>query len=446
MADLLPINLLYVEDERELREAVALFLEMNCATVQTAADGVEALEKIALNRPDVVVTDIRMPRLDGLGLVARLKNDYPDIPVIISTAFTEVDYLLRAIQLGVSGYVCKPPDYDELIGAIKKCAEPAIQRRQIESLHNLLGDAFLGQLGGSESLLLPARLAARAAENSYSLLIEGEAGTGKTYLAGKIHALGWRSRGPFVVMNGGELSAEQAELELFGRKGRELGRLSVAAAGTILIQQVDKIPLSVQDKLARIIQDKHFYRIGIAEPQPLEARVMATIRGDAVVAHREGRLGEALFYLLSEQVITLPPLRQLPDEIPRLAALFLRESADDLHRSGSHLTGDALPLITGYEWPGNIRQLKNVMRRAALYQGQWINSELLQPLLPAVTDAVAEEHPNVPPSLLFDDMEQWLMCEALNRTGGRKMQAAELLGIDYKRFKRKLEKHGMETS
>ncbi len=444
MAELLPINLLYVEDERELREAVALFLEMNCATVQSAADGVEALEKIALSRPDVVVTDIRMPRLDGLALTARLKSDYPDIPVIISTAFTEVDYLLRAIELGVSGYVRKPPEYAALLGAIIKCAEPVIQRRQIESLHNLLGDAFLGQLGESESLVLPARLAARAAENSYSLLIEGEAGTGKSYLAGKIHSLGRRSRGPFVVMNGGELSAEQAELELFGRKGRELGRLSVAAAGTILIQQVDKIPLSVQEKLARIIQDRHYYRIGTAEPQPLEARVMATIRGDAVVAHREGRLGEALFYLLSEQVITLPPLRQLPDEIPRLASLFLREAADDLYRCGAHLTEDALPLIAGYPWPGNIRQLKNVMRRAALYRGQRIDSECLRPLLPSMTDVVSQAHPPAPPSLLFDDMEQWLICEALNRTGGRKMQAAELLGIDYKRFKRKLEKHGME--
>lgn len=444
MAELLPIHLLYVEDESELREAVAQFLEMKCATVQTAADGVEALEKIAQSRPDVVVTDIRMPRLDGLGLAARLKSDHPDIPVIISTAFTEVDYLLKAIELGVSGYVRKPPDYGALIGAIIKCAEPVIQRRQIESLHNLLGDAFLGQLGGSESLLLPARLAARAAENSYSLLIEGEAGTGKTYLAGKIHSLGRRSRGTFVVMNGGELSAGQAELELFGRKGKELGRLSVAATGTILIQQVDKIPLSVQEKLARIIQDRRFYRIGDAEPHLLEARVMATIRGDAVIAHREGRLGEALFYLLSEQVLTLPPLRQLPDEIPRLASLFLREAADDLYRSGSHLTEDALSLIAGYQWPGNIRQLKNVMRRAALYQEQSINSELLRPLLSSVTDAVPEAHPTVPRSLLFDDMEQWLICEALNRTGGRKMQAAGLLGMDYKRFKRKLEKYMME--
>ncbi len=446
MTELLPITLLYVEDEAELREAVTVFLERRCLTVHTASDGIEALEKVAKLKPDLVVTDIRMPRLDGLGLAARLRAEHPEIPVIITTAFTEVDYLIRAIDVGISGFVRKPLVYGQLLSAIKKSAQPVIQQRRIETLRQQLEDAFLGRLGWSEAQRQTVERAIRAAESSYCLMLEGEAGTGKTHLAGLIHAMSRRLRGPFIVFDSAGLTVEQVELELFGRREKELGKLSVAAGGTILVRQTDTLPLIVQEKLARIIHEQRFFRISDPVPKPLAARIMATIRGDAITVHREGKLCEALYYLLIEQVISLPPLRTITEEIPRLAALFLQEAADDLHRPAAQLTDEGLVFLTGYPWPGNIRQLKSVMRRAAIHQGRSISRELLTSLLPEPTATTLETLPLAPPSLLIDDVEQWLIREALHRSDGRKMQAAELLGMEYKRFKRKMEKYAVPGS
>ena len=443
MTDLLPITLLYVEYETGLRGAVSTFLEMYCRTVQTAADGVEALGKIASQRPDIVVTDIRMPRLDGLELAARLKREHPDLPVIITTAFTEVDYLLKAIELGVSGFVRKPLDYEQLLAAIRKHAESVVQRRRIETLHHRIEDLLLERLGGSEALRLVAEQASRAAANNYGVMIEGEAGSGKSYLAGLIHGAGRPPRTSLIVVNGAGETVEQLEIEIFGRRGKELGKLSVAGAGTLLLQQVDLLPVSIQEHLATAIGEGRFFRSGVPEPYPLEARVMATLRGDAATAHREGRLVEALYYNLTEQVIAVPPLRTLPDDIPRMADRFLRVAAEDLHRPSPLLTRDALKVITGYPWPGNIRQLRNVMRRAAISAADRIDAAFLGTLLPLAEPETQPPGMDCPSSLLFDDVEQWVIREALFRSGGWRMRAAELVGMEYKRFKRKLDKYGL---
>jgi len=445
MTTLFPISLLYVEDDALLREAVATLLETRFQRVITAADGVEALKIVAEDKPDIVLTDICMPKLDGLELATRLKATHSDIPVIIATAFTEVDHLLKAIELGVSGFVSKPLDYEQLFKTIDKTVQPVIQRKQIESLRNRLGNILSLKLGWSPAMRRVAEQAAMAAESSYNVMIEGEAGAGKTHLAALIHSQGEQCRAPFIVVYCPGTAAEQLEFELFGRRGKNLGKLSVAASGTVVLQQVDTVPVALQAKLARAIDDRTFLRAGDSEPVRLNARVMATVRGSAQAAHAEGRLCDALFYLMTEQVISMPPLRTLLDELPLLAGTFLAEAAEDLHRPGLMLTDDALAFMVGYPWPGNISQLKNIIRRAALCGSRRIDRDHLAPLLPAAATVLPESVPVMPPSLDFAGVEQWAIKEALQRSGGRRMQAAELLGMDYKRFKRKLEKHGLSS-
>ncbi len=301
-------------------------------------------------------------------------------------------------------------------------------------------DDLRQKLGRSSPLRTVVDQAVLAAENSCNLVIQGEAGTGKTYLAGLIHGNRGRGRSPFSIVNCAGHSVQQLEAELFGRRGKEPGKLSVAAGGTILLRQVEDAPLGLQDKVAGMIHERRLFRKGESAAQPLEVRLMATVRGDAATAHREGRLSEALYYQLTEQVIALPSLHDLPKEIPRLAAHFLHEAADDLQRAESRLTDDAVAVAVGYSWPGNIRQLKNVMRRAAIYHVGQIGRDLLESLLPA--PVVAEAKRSLPPSLRLEEVEQWAIGEALLRTGGRKMQAAELLGMEYQRFRRKLSKYG----
>jgi DNA-binding NtrC family response regulator len=443
MTGRLPIHLLYVEDEIEIREAVTTFLEMRCQKVSVAGDGAQALELVEAGRPDLVVTDILMPRMNGLELVARLKKEHPELPVVITTAFAEVDYLLKAIELGVSGFVRKPLDYAEVLTAIEKAARPAMQRRQIEKLRSRIEDVCSVRLGCSPAMRRLAEQATLAAETGYQVVLEGEPGCGKSHLAGMIHLMGERSRQPLVVVPCAGSGTEQLETELFGKRRWGPGKLSVASGGTVVLQHVDQIGHVLQSKLAHALEERRFLPGATAETVALNARVIATVHGSVARAHASGRLCDALFYRLTEQVIALPPLREMPEDLARLAQNFLAEAAGDLRRPGLTLHDDALALIAAHPWPGNIRQLKNIMRRAALCGCKVIGRAQLAPLLPAPAADVGEPAGLLTPFLSFGELERRALTDALQRCGNKKMQAAELLGIDYKRFKRKLEKYGL---
>ncbi len=442
MSKRLPLNLLYVEDDSGLRTAVSLYLAMQYENVATAVDGVDALRMVEENLPDIVLTDIQMSNMDGIEFTTQLKSKYPTIPVIITTAFTEVEYLLKSIDLGVCGFVSKPLDYEQLAATIQRVATPLLQDLQIHRLQAKLGNTLSNELGWSLPMQAIGDEASYASEHGYCLTIEGESGVGKTRLAHIIHSLGRNPRSPCITIHCGGCSDEHLEVELFGR-GKQVGKLVSIGPGTVILIEPNTMSLAMQNKVARAIQNKEILPVGGLEPLQIKSRVVATLLKSAQAEYAEGKLTESLFYQLTEQVIKLPPLRTIVEEIPRLAALFLKEAEEDLHRSGLSLSNDAVDILLAYPWPGNITQMKNIIRRAAIYGSKQINGEQIMQLLPKDVP-MASSRSIMPPTLKFDELELWAIEEALQRSGGKKMYAAELLGIDYKRFKRKVSKyHGV---
>ena len=438
------LDVLYVEDDACIRDAVALGIEVEFGSVRTAGNGVEALAMIRSRPPDVVVTDIRMPHMDGLQLTARLKNEFPDLPVIITTAFTEVEYLLRAIELGVRACIRKPITYTLLRDAIRSAGQPVLLKRRIGEIKARSDEMLLLKLGFSPLMRTVAEQAATAADNDFMLTIQGESGAGKVYLARLIHVMSARRLRPFTVLPCHGVPAERLERELFGMKRWGAGKLAAASGGVVVLQHLDALPRELQIRLLRAVEEQSYLPSGETRPLALDVRLIATISGSAHQAPTDGRLDPALAHTLADQTIEAPPLRNIREEIPRLAGIFLAEAAENLHRHDPRIDEAAAAFLSGRPWPGNMRELRSVMRRAALSGQTTVSVEVLN-LTMTGASPVATSVTTVAPtsSLTLDELERWAIIEALKRSDGKKMQAAVLLGLDYKRFKRKLEKYGI---
>lgn len=443
MKEKIPVTVLYVEDEAAIREAVAVFLRLNCETVITAADGGDALEKYRKQRPDLVITDIKMPGLDGMQLSARLRELDPQLPVIITTAFSEVPYLVRAIEVGVRGFIRKPIEYSELLEAVHRSAMPIIQQSEIARLKAERRRSFFPAAG--QRLLQVAQQVEQVADGEYSALIFGEKGTGKTRCAKAIHAQSRRSKRPFITVSCRGAVAERLEVELFGKERGGIGRIMAASGGTLYLHDLTSAPLQTQAKLLRLLEEGRYLPVGGKTEAPCNARVLASLTGDPRKAVADGELLESLYFHLSDVLVRMPPLREMPEEIAPLARLFLAEGAEDTGRDVPQLADDAVRLLCGLQWPGNIRELKNLMRRSVLQSERCLTAAAIQPLLSsAAANPLAAQSPP-PPSLSLEALERWAIEQALSASKGRKMKAAALLGIDYKRFQRKAARYGVAT-
>lgn len=429
MGVLLPVAVLYVEDEEEVLASVTHFLESHFRTVIPCRDGREALERAAEHSPDLLVTDLSMPKLGGLDLIPALRKTVPDMPVVITTAFTEIPYLLRAIELGVAGFVSKPLNFDELLEVVTKASQPLIQRKELDDLRARTADVLAMHIGQGNHFGRIVRQAVEASTGNHSVVIEGEPGTGKTRLAAIIHGMSPRKNRPFTTLACGSMSAEQLEIELFGKKRNCLSRFEIAARGTLVLQQIEKASCHLQEKLLRVLEIGKFYPLGDSSPRFIECRLMAT------VSHRSELL-ESLRLWLSDQSIALRPVREMPGELPELARRLLLEAAEDLHKPVPVLTEDALLFLVTYPWPGNIRELKSVLRRTMIRTQTSITADMLRHFLSSSPAKACL------PTIRIEELEKLAIQEALSRARGRKMLAAELLGMDYQRFKRKLAKYG----
>jgi DNA-binding NtrC family response regulator len=438
------LDVLYVEDDACIRDAVALGIEVEFGSVRTAEDGVEALAMIRSHRPDVVVTDIRMPRMDGLQLMARLKTEFPDLPVIITTAFTEVEYLLRAIELGVSACIRKPITYPLLRDAIRSAGQPALLKRQIRQMKARADEMLLLKFGFSPLMRAVAEQAVHAADSDFMLTVQGECGVGKVHLARQIHVMSVRRLRPFTVLPCHGVPAERLERELFGMKRWGTGKLAAASDGVVVLQHFDALPRELQIRLLRAVEENSFLPSGETRPLALDVRLITTISGSVRQALVDGRLDPALAYVLADQTIEVPPLRRIREEIPRLASTFLAEAVDNLHRHDPRLTEEAGAFLSGQPWSGNMRELRSVMRRAAISGQTMVSVEVLKLTMTGSSTGASADIAAPPPSTLtLDELERWALLNSLKQSDGKKMQAAVLLGLDYKRFKRKLEKYGL---
>jgi DNA-binding NtrC family response regulator len=449
MAEKAELKVLYVEDETDLRERIRIVLEMHFATVVTAANGKEGLEAFRRERPDIVVSDIRMPLLDGLEMTLGIRKIAPATPVILCTAFTETSFLLRAIELGVSAYVRKPLDCRELVQTISRTALPILQQKELELSRRGERASLELLLGESPAMQEALRQAQRIAQSDFSLVILGETGVGKSHLASIIHGLSRRRQAPFVTVTVSALPEQLVESLLFGHlKGSFTGALSTArglfeeaAGGTLFLDDVDCAPAAIQAKLLHAVERKQFYPVGGTHPVLVDTRIIAASNRDLLQEVRQGNFREDLYYRLGETLVTLPPLRERGADVMLLARRFLAEVSRELDRATPLLTADAALLLAQHPWPGNVRELKSVMKRAALFAGDLISASDLACVMNDVKRASDSE---APPSIKsLEELKRDAVKAALSASGGKKMEAARMLDVDYSSFKRMLDRYGL---
>ena len=452
------LAILLVEDEDELRHETAAFLELYCGRVIQAANGFEALALVETQRPDLVVSDIRMPVMNGLEFAAIFRARWPDTPLVFCTAFTETIYLLKAVELGVAAFVRKPVDTDELLAVITKAALPLLQRREIEGFSDELMASMRLQMGDAPSQRSIVEQTARVARTPFNVLLEGETGTGKSRLASIIHALSPRREAPFLVLQMGALPLNLAESELFGHiKGaftgadrNHTGLAEAADGGTIFLDDIDSCPAELQGKLLRFVEDKKFTPLGSTVEKKVDVRIIAASNRNLMDEALAGRFREDLYYRLADATVSMPPLRETPDAIAPLALKFLQETCEEMGRKLAFLDDEACSLLVSMPWPGNIRQLKSVIRRAAIKAGSVIVAAdiTMQTDASAIASAIAvDSSTSVPPPFpcCMDKLESWSLEQALRYCGGKRMKTATMLGMNYYTFRRRLEKHGITS-
>ena len=416
------ISVLVVDDDRTVRETLAEFFATLGYAARTAASASEGRQAAAEHAPDVVLVDLRLPDASGLLLLEALRADDPELGVIMLTGHADVPTAVRAMQHGALDFLEKPVDLEALDAAVTRAAELVRLRREVSRLRSRQPEAP-GEMGHAEAAPSLERLIEVAARNDdVPVLIVGETGTGKNYVARRVHDRSSRASQPFVEVNGASLSATFLESELFGHergaftdaKVAKRGLLEVANRGTLFLDEVGEIAAEVQPKLLRVLEDRTFRRLGGTAELRSEARVLAATNRPIAALVGEGRFRADLYYRLQVLTLSLPALRERRDELAGLTALFLP--------TGARLTPSAVRALERYEWPGNVRELKNTLWRAALLsEGAPIETRHLG--LPT------RGAPAIVGPLSLEQAESRAIDEALRSTAGNKAQAAKVLGI-----------------
>ncbi len=456
MNELKRLTILLVEDEDELRQETAAFLELYYSRVYQAANGREALLLFEQKSPDMIISDIRMPVMDGIDLAIQIKKRSPETPFVFCTAFSETTYLLKAIELGVSAFVRKPVDTEQLLDVIAKAATPTLQRREIRELSDELITTVAAQLGGGAAQEAVAEQAARVAHSSFAILLQGETGTGKSRLAGIIHSMSQRRKGPFVTVQLGAIPEQLVESELFGHlKGsftgadrNRTGLIETAAGGTLFLDDIETTPAAVQAKLLRCVEEKRYTPVGSSSENTADVRIIASSNCNLKEWAQKRLFREDLYYRLADFTLRLPPLRETPESIVPMALTFLRDTSEELGRDTPLLDEAAAFMLTGMPWPGNVRQLKSVIRRATLSAGPILtaaditnDSDYHEMLFPP---SETNDHLLPPPfPCEMSTLEKWSLEQALLYCGGKRMKTATMLGMNYYTFRRHLEKHSI---
>jgi DNA-binding NtrC family response regulator len=441
--------ILIVDDEPDMRALLKDVLEERGHRVQAASGGREALKKLAEEEYSVVLTDLRMKEMQGLELLAEIKRTHPDINVILMTAFGSVESAIEAMKQGAYDYLTKPVKTEELILVTEKALREASLRHEVGRLRREVHKeySFHQILGKSKPMQQVFDLIRRVADSPTNVLITGESGTGKELVAKAIHYNSERRDAPFVPVNCAAIPEALLESELFGHvkgaftdaKGDKRGLFEEAQKGTLFLDEISELPLMLQAKILRAIQEREIRRVGATKSMPVDVRIIAATNLHLAEEVKAKRFREDLYYRLNVIEIHLPPLRERREDIPMLVGAFLKKCADASHKNLRGMHETALALLMDYSWPGNVRELENVIERAVtLARGEQIVAEDLPPSIQgsrgdrAVIDEAAER------ILPLGDVEKEYILRILDKTGGNKYQAAQALGIDRKTLYRKL--------
>ncbi|MTC69590.1 nitrogen regulation protein NR(I) [Providencia sp. wls1914] len=479
-----------VDDDSSIRWVLERALnsaELNCTCFDSADAVLAALDN---DRPDVLLSDIRMPGMDGLALLSQLKQSHPLLPIIIMTAHSDLDAAVNAYQSGAFDYLPKPFDIDETVALVERALNHSREQNYIREQNNAASDkpqaAVISStmIGEAPAMQEVYRIIGRLSRSSISVLINGESGTGKELVAHALHQHSPRAREPFIALNMAAIPKDLIESELFGHeKGAftgasqvRQGRFEQANRGSLFLDEIGDMPLDVQTRLLRVLAEGQFYRIGGYTPVKVDVRIIAATHQNLEKRVEEGLFREDLFHRLNVIRVQLPPLRERVEDIPRLAHYFLQNTAKELGVESKVLHPDSIKILQRYSWSGNVRQLENVCRWLTVMAA---SQEVLPQDLPsdlfakqesnksAKDPALSSISPQDPNLTWFDLLEKWtesalsegkqdlfndampllektmLNC-ALKHTHGHKQEAARLLGWGRNTLTRKLKELGIE--
>ncbi|WP_315329300.1 sigma-54 dependent transcriptional regulator [Treponema socranskii] len=447
-------TILIIDDEKNIREGLGAAFEMEGYEVRLAANGKEGLDCIAKGDIDLVITDLRMDGISGEEVLRRVTTETPGIPVIVLTGHGSIDAAVDAMRNGAYDFLTKPLNLDRLSMLVKR----ALERRELSLQHTQLKaevssahtlDNMIGKSGEMQKVFT---LIKKVAPTKASVLITGESGVGKELVADAIHNLSPRSAHEMIKVHCAALSETLLESELFGHeKGAytgaekmQKGRFELAHESTIFLDEIGEVNASVQVKLLRVLQDHKIIRVGGEKTIDIDVRVIAATNRDMEKEVKEGRFREDLYYRLNVVHIAVPPLRERRDDIPLLLNAFLKEYAKENGKNVTGIDNRARALLYKYDWPGNIRELRNCIESAVVMCGG--NEITPEDLPPTVSASIAAPSITIPVGTTLDDAEKAIICENLAANKGNKSKTADILGIGRKTLHRKLQEYGVGES
>jgi len=450
-------SVLVVDDEQGILESLGILLRNAGFNTYTARGGRAGLEQLAAVQPDIVLTDVRMPDVGGVEILAAARQQNPDTPVILMTAQATLQSAMQAVNEGAFYYIQKPFRNDELLAILTRAAENRELRVENRTLKQEIkrreGPSGARPVGSSRSWLEVLRLAETVAPTESTVLIQGESGTGKEVIARYIHDLSARAERSFASINCGALPESLLESELFGHvKGSFTGAIkdksglfTAAAKGTFFLDEIGETTPATQVKLLRVLQQREVIPVGGTEPQPIDVRLIAATNRELEEEIRRGTFRTDLYYRLNVIALHLPTLRQRADDIPLLADYFLDRIAELRKEERKVLSAETLEVLVAYTWPGNVRELENALERAVILTpgGEIDPSSLPERVTARVSEPLVAER--VPSNPTLEAVERAYIMWVLQSEGGNKSRAADALGIDPSTLYRKLSRYGVEA-
>jgi len=450
-------TVLIVDDDSSVRRVLQMQLSEAGYNVQPATSGTEALRILLESTPKLVITDLRMPDVDGIQLLRRIADEEIQTTVIVVTAFGSIETAVQAMRLGAYDYIMKPIDYEALLLAVHRAMERQSLLDEVRNLRSALDRryGFENIIGHSKSLLSVLEMAARVAQHDSTVLISGETGTGKELLARAIHSNSRRRSQPFVTINCGAIPKDLIEAELFGfSKGAftgahagKPGKIEMADGGTLFLDEIGELPLESQVKLLRLLQQGEIERVGTTSPKVINVRTIAATNRNLSAMVEDGAFREDLFYRLAVVPLHLPPLRERKADIPELAEHLFHKAKERHGMLGLRVKPSIISRFSAHRWPGNIREMENVIERMLVLSN---GEEVVDSDLPDELRGSAAPNPalsflvDIPEEgISLEAVERELLLRALEKAGGNQTRAAHYLDISRRTFIYRMEKHGL---
>ena len=448
-------RILIVDDEPSARSGLAELVSKWNFRTDSAENGEKALALIPELDPAVVITDLSMPVMDGMTLLKKIKEDYPEISVIMLTAQATIDSAVEAMKVGAYDYLEKPPDFTRLRILLDKCLEREKTLKEVQLLKSQLKQygSFGDMAGNSPQMLEVYRLIEMVAPSTASVLITGESGTGKELVARNIHLRSKRSEGPFIAINCSAIPETLMESEIFGHeKGaftgaleRRLGCFELANGGTIFLDEIAEMPVGTQSKLLRVIEERTFRRLGSKTEIDVDVRIVAATNKQPLKAVEAGELRNDLYYRLNVFTISLPPLRDRLGDIPILTEALIQQLNKKHDKNVKGTTDRVLKMFSTHNWPGNVRELRNVVERSLIVCDKDLIEDKHLPVLEQREVSPSANSVAIPVGTTVAEAEKQLIYKTLEFTENNKTRAAEILGVSLKTLHNKLNLYDAEA-